>query len=186
MSTCPDKVHAATFRTVNARDGSSSDFIDCLADEMVRRWRSGEHPLAEEFFARYPRLWDEPKAALELIAEEISLRQESGLGVEAADLERRFPQWREQVQTLLSCHHLLADRWVSARPAIGDSLGDFHLVAELGRGSQGHVFLATQPSLAGRPVVLKVCPDAGQEHYSLGRTGLVFSFVMVCPGDGRP
>jgi len=161
---------AATCRAAPALDSRSVDILDGLADEMARRWRLGERPPAEEFFARYPWLWEQPKAALELIAEEISLRQETGLGVDPEDLRRRFPRWREQVGTLLTCHRLLADRWVPAwLPAVGDTVGDFRLIAELGRGSRGHVFLAAQPSLAGRPVVLKMSPDVGHEHLSLGR-----------------
>jgi serine/threonine protein kinase/Flp pilus assembly protein TadD len=170
MSASPAQAASASCRAAHTVDSLSADLLDGLADEMARRWRLGERPLAEEFFAAYPWLWEQPKAALELIAEEISLRQESGLGVDPEDLQRRFPQWRDQVRTLLTCHELLADRWVAARPpVVGDTVGDFRLVAELGRGSRGHVFLATQPSLAGRPVVLKLSPDVGQEHLSLGK-----------------
>jgi serine/threonine protein kinase/Flp pilus assembly protein TadD len=157
-------------RAAPALDSLAADILDGLADEMARRWRQGECPPVEEFFAQHPWLWEQPKAALELIAEEIALCQESGRGVEAEELQRRFPQWCEQVRTLLTCHQLLADRWASAPPpAVGDRVGDFHLVAELGRGSRAHVFLATQPALASRPVVLKLSPDVGQEHLSLAR-----------------
>jgi serine/threonine protein kinase/TolA-binding protein len=54
-------------------------------------------------------------------------------------------------------------------PIEGDTLGDFRLLAELGRGAQGQVFLATQPSLADRPVVVKFIPRDRQEHLSLAR-----------------
>jgi serine/threonine protein kinase len=54
-------------------------------------------------------------------------------------------------------------------PEVGESLGDFRLVAEIGRGGQGCVFLATQPALADRPVVLKITPCDGREHLSLAR-----------------
>jgi eukaryotic-like serine/threonine-protein kinase len=40
--------------------------------------------------------------------------------------------------------------------AVGDRLVDCHLVAELGRGASGQVFLAHQESLGDRPIVLKV------------------------------
>jgi serine/threonine protein kinase len=54
-------------------------------------------------------------------------------------------------------------------PEIGESAGDFVLLAELGRGRQGRVFLATQPTLADRLVVLKVTPRHDQEFLSLAR-----------------
>src|SRR5262249_50524145 len=41
--------------------------------------------------------------------------------------------------------------------------------ADLGRGASGRIFLASQPSLADRPVVLKVTPCGQEEHLSLAR-----------------
>src|SRR5262249_46330432 len=54
-------------------------------------------------------------------------------------------------------------------PQVGDTLGEFTLLAELGRGAQGRVFLAKQPALADRPVVLKLIPLLAREHLSLAR-----------------
>jgi serine/threonine protein kinase len=137
---------------------------------MARRWRQGERPLAEEYLALHPELRDQPEAALELISEEVYLRQESGHQAAPADFLGRFPQWRRQVRALLGCHRLLAPHLMLPRfPAAGEVLGEFRLLAELGRGAYGRVFLATQPVLADRPVVLKLGPGAGQEHLSLAR-----------------
>jgi serine/threonine protein kinase len=52
---------------------------------------------------------------------------------------------------------------------VGQTFGDLRLLAELGRGAQGRVYLATQLLLADRPVVLKLTPRNGQEHLSLAR-----------------
>ena len=43
------------------------------------------------------------------------------------------------------------------------------LRAELGRGASGRTYLATEPTLADRPVVLKVISDDQEEHLSLAR-----------------
>src|SRR6184192_3993174 len=48
------------------------------AAEMIRRWRQGERPVAEEFLARHPQLWEHPEVAADLIYEELCLRQEFG------------------------------------------------------------------------------------------------------------
>src|SRR5213078_1956165 len=40
---------------------------------------------------------------------------------------------------------------------------------ELGRGARGRVYLAAQPSLADRPLVLKLTPHEGSEHLALSR-----------------
>jgi serine/threonine protein kinase/tetratricopeptide (TPR) repeat protein len=150
--------------------GDEDHLIEHLADNMSRRWRLGERPLAEEFLHLYPHLWDQPEAALELVYEEIHLRQEYSQEISVEDFFARFPHWRRQVQALLECHHLLASRLAGpSLPAPGEMLGEFRLLAELGRGTQGRVFLATQPPLADRPVVLKLGPCAGREHLSLAR-----------------
>jgi serine/threonine protein kinase len=45
----------------------------------------------------------------------------------------------------------------------------FDLVEEIGRGSFGRVFLAAEPALGGRHVVVKVAPRGGDEAELLGR-----------------
>ena len=132
--------------------------------------RAGERLRVEDYLARHPSLADDPEAALELLAEEINLRDEAGQAPGAEELATRFPQWRTQVLTLLECHRALSGRLGRPRfPAVGELLGDFRLLAELGRGAHGRVFLAAQPSLADRPVVLKLGPRTGREHLSLSR-----------------
>jgi serine/threonine protein kinase/tetratricopeptide (TPR) repeat protein len=157
-----------------ARSAPGAEDIDVLverlAEEMAHRWRSGDRPLSEDYLARHPELRREPEAALELIYEELSLRREYGVEASAADLLRRFPQWRRQLLVLLDCHQLLAAGSAEPSfPAAGEVLGDFRLLAELGRGAQGRVFLAAQRSLADRPVVVKLAPGSGGEHLSLAR-----------------
>ncbi len=56
-----------------------------------------------------------------------------------------------------------------AFPREGEVLAGFRLVRELGRGAAGRVFLAVQPSLADRPVVLKITPRGREEHLALAR-----------------
>jgi serine/threonine protein kinase/Flp pilus assembly protein TadD len=141
-----------------------------LVAEMIRRWRQGERPLPEEFLARHPELWEQPEAAADLVYEELCLRQEYGPEVPAEEVLARFPQWRPQLELLLDCQRLLGPPRVVARfPAAGEALGDFLLLAELGRGAHARVFLASQLPLAARPVVLKFTPLGAQEHLSLAR-----------------
>jgi serine/threonine protein kinase/Tfp pilus assembly protein PilF len=150
--------------------GDLDHLIERLTEEMTQRWHSGEQPQAEEFLGRHPNLWGEPEAALELVYEELSLRQEQGEEVTTEELLARFPRWRRQIQALLACHQLLVPRLGPPRfPAVGETMGEFHLVAELGRGSVGRVYLAEQAGLADRRVVLKCGPLLGHEHVSLAR-----------------
>jgi eukaryotic-like serine/threonine-protein kinase len=141
-----------------------------LADDLVRRWRGGQRPLTEEYLARHPELAEHAEAVLELIYEEVCLRQEHGEPADPADVLARFPRWRPQLEALLGWHRLLQPALAPpAFPEAGETLGDFRLLAELGRGGRGRVFLAAQQPLADRPVVLKLTPLAGGEHLSLAR-----------------
>ncbi len=147
---------------------TGSSLLERLADDMVARWADGERPLAEEYFERFPAVRQSRGAALELIAEELALRQEHGLPVSADELAARFPLWQAQVRALVRCQRVLGAP-APRLPEPGDTLGDFRLVSELGRGAHGRVYLATQVSLGGRPVVVKLGPVGGHEHLSLAR-----------------
>ncbi|MBY0227992.1 MAG: protein kinase [Gemmataceae bacterium] len=54
-------------------------------------------------------------------------------------------------------------------PSVGDKFLGFELVDELGKGSFGTVFLATQSELADRPVALKISADLFGEPAKLAR-----------------
>jgi serine/threonine protein kinase/Flp pilus assembly protein TadD len=145
----------------------SDDLLGRLVAEMTAAWARGERPLAEDFLARYPHLWDEPEAAADLIYEEVCLRQQHGEGLGTEAVLARFPQWRAQLEVMLDCQRLLDAEGPPRFPAVGERQGEFQLLAELGRGGGGVVFLARQPALADRPVVLKLTPTSGREHLRL-------------------
>jgi serine/threonine protein kinase/Flp pilus assembly protein TadD len=144
--------------------------VDRLVEDMAAAWRRGERRPAERWLADHPELIEHPEEAVRVVYEEVCLRQELGGEVATEELRRRFPRWAAELAVLLDCHRLMGVRLPPpAFPAVGESLGDFRLVAELGRGAQGRVFLATQSALADRPVVLKVSPRGAREHLSLAR-----------------
>jgi serine/threonine protein kinase len=141
-----------------------------LVGEMIQRWRQGERPLAEDLLALRPELWEHPEAAADLIYEELCLRQEYGLEASTEEVLGRFPQWRAQLEVLLDCQRLLGPRRAAPQfPEVGERLGDFLLLAELGSGAHGCVFLARQRPLGDRPVVVKLTPGEAHEHLSLAR-----------------
>jgi serine/threonine protein kinase/tetratricopeptide (TPR) repeat protein len=136
---------------------------------MGDAWRRGAQPTAEEYLARHRAVADDPRAAVRLIYEEVCLRQEAGQELASTEVVRRYPRWRTELELLFGCHVLLEPRPAPRFPEAGEVLGDFRLLAELGRGALGRVFLAAQTSLADRPVVLKVTPGRGGEHLTLAR-----------------
>lgn len=152
-----------------------------LASEFGEAWRRGACSSLEEFLAQRPSLKLAAAAAVQLVCEEIWLRQEAGESIESAEILRRFPQWRAELELLLACYGLFEDEAEAEFPVAGDELGDFRLLAELGRGANGRVFLASQPSLSDRPVVVKFAPFEAAEHLSLSRlqhTGIVPLYLV--------
>jgi tetratricopeptide (TPR) repeat protein len=149
-----------------------------LAEEMTDAWHRGERPQVEDFLAQYPDLRTTPQAAAHLVYEEICLREEAGEEHAAAEVSARFPQWQAELEMLLDCLRLLQQPVLGAPvfPEVGATLDGLHLVHELGRGAKGRVFLAVQPSLADRPVVLKITAAEGQEHLALAR--LQHTFIL--------
>jgi eukaryotic-like serine/threonine-protein kinase len=145
-----------------------------LVHEMRRRWEQGGQPRAEEFLDARPELWEQAEAGVDLVYEEFCLRHAAGQSEVAADLLRRFPQWAGPLRVMLDCHRLLQSGGPATVaqpefPAVGDTVGEFRLLEALGRGLHGRVFLAAQPGLADRPVVLKFTPQDGREHLLLAR-----------------
>jgi Flp pilus assembly protein TadD len=149
---------------------SPADPGEEFAAQMAAAWARGDRLPAEHYLGSHPELLETPEAAVRLIYEEVCLRQESGEEVAIGELERRFPRWANELAVMLDCHRLVQSRLAAPQfPAVGEPLGDFRLVAELGRSSHARVFLATQPTLADRSVVLKVTPRQDLEFLSLAR-----------------
>lgn len=105
--------------------------VDVLADEFAARLRAGEHPSLDEYTQRYP----EHAAAIRAIFPAIALMEGSG------QKQRNEQQHERRVQRLVDDGT--------------ETLGDFRIVGEIGRGGMGIVFEAEQQSLHRR-VALKV------------------------------
>ncbi len=154
---------------VAARHAVPADLLAArLAEDMAAAWRQGGRPRLEDYLARHAELAASPPSALLLLEEECRLRRAAGETFDEAELDARFPQWRPELRAL--CARL--DRPAEAGtcfPEAGATLGDLRLLAELGRGARGRVFVALQSDLGDRPVVLKVTARAGDEHLALAR-----------------
>jgi serine/threonine protein kinase/lipoprotein NlpI len=166
-----------SLETAAAASSPSGESLEArLTEEMAEAWKHGKCARAEDFLAAHPELWNQPEAAVDLIYEEICLRREYGQEVGRAEILQRFPQWQSQLEILLDCLQILEIGTTPSYPNVGESVGDFHLVAKLGHGGHGCVFLATQTSLADRPVVIKFTPLLGHEHLCLAR--LQHTYIM--------
>ena len=109
---------AATARSIDSANSLLDRLADDLEREMLAAWQAGSTRLAEEWLDRHPEVKAKPELAVRVIYEELCLREEHGESVDLDELRRRFPQFREALSLLLSCHRLMnSDAAVFPRPA---------------------------------------------------------------------
>jgi eukaryotic-like serine/threonine-protein kinase len=152
------------------------DLLAILRVDLALRRRSGEDARPELYRDRYPTL--HPDAFVALLYEDFCLREEAGESPDSADYEARFPEFAARLRELLVIHDLVAEPGSTspdfdanpvAFPSVGQTIGGFRLVEELGRGSFARVFLAQERQLADRPVALKVSRTGSREPQTLAR-----------------
>ncbi len=147
---------------------SGPGLISRQVQAMALAWAKGQRVLAEEVLAQFPGLGDED--TVRLIYEEVSLRRELGEEVATTEVVNRYPRYKDELEVLLGCDRMLRPFSRGAKfPSAPGELGPFRLLSELGRGASGTTYLAEEPALGGRLVVLKVIPDDEVEHLSLAR-----------------
>ena len=147
-----------------------------LTAELISNW-DDHHPFdAQATLRMHPQLADVKSVVLDLAHEEFCQRLEKGESVPVEEFAARFPNYQDSLAQLLGLQqalnadlHLLGDGKNVAWPAAGESLFDFELNEEIGRGAFSRVFLGTEPALGGRQVVLKVSRSISSEAATLGK-----------------
>jgi serine/threonine protein kinase len=147
-----------------------------LAAEVKKQWRNGVPPDARSFLSENPDLLRFRSVALDLAAEEFSRRQVRGEAMSADEFALRFPGMEKSLYFLLEVRQMIqvdADQQLDGDsldwPEVGQVFLGFALVAELGQGTFGRVFLASEPSLGNRLVALKISPQGEWEAELLGK-----------------
>lgn len=163
--------------TRNGQAGALAHLVEAFA----AAWERGERPSAEAFLDRHPRLTLEPEAAIRLIYEEVCIRKGEGQEVRLSELVRRFPRWQNELEVLLDCDRLIgAVSDPPAFPAAGETLGDFVLLAELGRGArqQFRNDIRLRSSLCRRSLWLaEVLDDRANSHSRANLTSVACTGV---------
>jgi serine/threonine protein kinase/Flp pilus assembly protein TadD len=167
---------------------ATSAAYDDLLSQIKESWAQGAPADTRAVLAEYPELAAQKSVVLELAYEEYCLQLEAGAAPDPAEFCRRFPTYQTSLNRLLLAHRclgdqsipnsgLVPDRW----PEPGDSFLEFNLMRELGRGAFARVFLATQPRLGDREVVVKIARDTAGEAAKLGRLEHALEHANVVP-----
>ena len=153
-----------------------ANLLAILRVDIALRRRAGEDGRPERYAGRYAELRGD--ALVALLYEDYCLREEAGEGPDPAEYRARFPEVAARLREVLDIHELVAEPGSTSRdddptlvpfPEVGETIGGFRLVEELGRGSFARVFLAQERQLADRPVALKVSRTGSREPQTLAR-----------------
>ena len=157
-----------TFTSPTIPSGAAA-LLALLRVNLALRRETGEPVRVERYLGTFPDLADDVLVAL--LYEEFCLREEAGDGPELSEYRARFPALAGQLRELLDIHEFVGEArgWLAGRepsppaapfPRVGETIGEFRLVEELGRGGIARVFLAEERRLADRWVALKVSRGA--------------------------
>jgi serine/threonine protein kinase len=187
--------------------------VESLRRQQRQAWLAGERIAVEGLLQPHPELQADADATLELIYNEMLLRQRSGDKPCQEEYQQRFPHLAGRLELLFEVHFALDEQtWPAGfRPAVTapeqsgtDSdpvlpvVPGYEIVRELGRGGIGVVYEAWQKSL-NRRVALKMlvagaCAGAEErarfrtEAEAAGRLNHVYIVPVheVGESDGRP
>src|SRR4051812_43982467 len=139
----------------------------------ISLWRKGQPPDASGFLADNPELRTAQSLVIDLAYEEFCLRAEAGEHVDTEAFCNRFPTVQHSLARMLDVHRVLGSKALGLGgetiwPEVGTRWLDWDLIEPLGRGAFSRVFVAREPALGNREVVLK-CSFAGpHEAFILG------------------
>lgn len=154
--------------------GAVAESRDAMVVELLARWQEDRILDARELMRLSPDVPASHKAWLDVIYEEFAQRQEAGEAISNDAFLDGFPEWRYELAPLLSFDRdlgivtskidLASVQW----PEVGGFLVGLKIHAQLGAGAFGRVYLARDPELGNRQVVLKVTPRGRHEARLLG------------------
>jgi len=157
-------------------DGREAQSASSFASEVKRRWRNGQRADVALLLNEYPQLKQQKSVVLDLAYHEFRQRLDNGEPLDAEEFSRRFPTLQRSLYLLITVQQLLDQNDVLDDlqetvpwPNLGEDFLGFSLLAELGRGTFGRVFLASEPALGNRLVALKVALRGDEEAEMLGR-----------------
>ena len=160
---------------INPDRNPESSAPESMVREVIERWRGGARPDAAKFLSANPDVRERKSLAMDLIYEEYCLRNEAGETLVPSTFCQKFPAYRQSLQRLIDVHQFLdaqpevveEKKWKWPEP--GDSVLGFKIIQKLGEGAIAKVYLAQQPELGQRRVVVKISRHGATEAKLLGK-----------------
>ncbi|MGB6042927.1 MAG: serine/threonine-protein kinase, partial [Pirellulales bacterium] len=157
---------------------------ELLLADAKDRWRSGEDVDAPTFLSEHPEITARRSLVLDVAYEDFCQHVDATDDKAVEAFLNRFPSFRNSLRKQIEVHQYLAtheDMLALAAdadwPQPGDTIFDFKVLEELGRGTFARVYLCTQSGLGDRQVVVKVGHEGAYEADMLGK----FSHRNIMP-----
>ncbi|MFL5341280.1 MAG: protein kinase domain-containing protein [Gemmataceae bacterium] len=125
-----------------------------LADQR-QRWARGERVLVEEYRRQNPEFLADPERLLDLIYNEIVLREKAGMKPSLDEYLARFPELTEPLGLQFEVHGLIQEEGQGTCPTVAG----YELLEEIGHGGMGLVYKAQRQSDGAGSAVKVVRPE---------------------------
>lgn len=151
--------------------------MELIKQDQLQRLNRGLSFDLYEYLAVFDQIRGENSRIVSLAYSEFCMRQESGESLSVEEFCEKYQDWRHSIRQQLDLHRLLSipsnelTSHDQARhfPRVGETVGQFELQRELGRGGAARVYLARDLRLSRRPVALKISGDRSKEPEILAR-----------------